>query len=73
MPNMFRESKNYCIGIIKGILKYNLESKSEFKNWAVDAPEEYINIIMDRWKKNNPNLIDICEVERIVEEIRKIK
>ena len=62
---MFMEAKNYCIGIIKGIQEYEQESKSEFKDWAIDVPAEYIVRIMDEWMKGNPDSKDIAEVEEI--------
>lgn len=63
---MSMEAKNYCIGIIKGIQEYERESKSEFKNWAIDAPAEYIARILNKWKEGNPDSKDIAEVEGIV-------
>ena len=60
------DAKNYCIGIIKGIQEYERESKSEFKNWAVDAPAEYMVRILNEWKAGNPDSKEIAEVEGIV-------
>lgn len=42
------------------------ESKSEFKDWAIDVPSEYITRILNEWKKGNPDSKDIAEVEGIV-------
>jgi len=39
---------------------------SEFKNWATDAPVEYIDRILNDWKKGNPDSTDITEVEGAV-------
>lgn len=59
-------AKKYCIGIIKGIQKYEQESKSEFKNWANDAPVEYVDTILHEWKEGNLDSTDIAEVEGLV-------
>ena len=59
-------AKKYCIGIIKGIQKYEHESESEFKNWATDVPVEYAERILDEWKEGNPDSTDIAEVEGAV-------
>lgn len=63
-------SKVHCIGIIKGLVKYENESYSEFKDWAVDAPFEYIDRIIDEWKKANPDESDIAEVILIADNLR---
>ncbi len=63
---MSLEAKKYCIAVIKGIQEYERESVSEFKNWATDAPVEYIDRILDDWKKGNPDPTDIAEVEGVV-------
>lgn len=63
---MLLEAKNYCIGIIKGIQEFERESKSEFKDWAIDAPAEYIVRIMKEWKVAHLDSKDIAEVEGIV-------
>ena len=61
-------AKNYCIGIIKGILKYEEESDSDFKGWVEDAPGEYINTVFEEWKKGNPDDDAVAEVAKIIEE-----
>ncbi|MCL2321409.1 MAG: hypothetical protein FWC47_04795 [Oscillospiraceae bacterium] len=62
------EAKQYCIGIIRGIRKYKIESHSEFLNWAVDAPEEKIQSVFGEWKDGNPSIEDVAEVSQILEE-----
>jgi len=63
-------SKIYCVGIIKGLIKYENESYSEFKDWATDAPFEYIDRIIDEWKKGNPDESDVAELTLIVDNLR---
>jgi len=64
------EAKNYCIGIIKGILKFDEESDSEFSEWAVDIPSEYLSTVVDEWKKDNPNADELKEIEGLIGENR---
>jgi hypothetical protein len=60
-------AKAYCIGIIKGIWRYAEESVSDFAEWVIDAPGEYIYTVVEEWKKGNPSSEDIVEVTNIVE------
>jgi hypothetical protein len=55
-------AKTYCIGIVKGLWKYKKESTSDFSDWVEDAPGEFIDSVIDEWKKGNPSDIDIDEV-----------
>ena len=58
-------AKKYCMGIIKGIQKFERESKSEFSDWVVDAPGESVERVIDEWKKGQPSEEDIAEVSQI--------
>lgn len=49
MPN---GAKYQCMGILQGIYRFEKESKSEFKDWAVDAPGEYFGTVLDEWRDN---------------------
>lgn len=62
---MFLEAKKCCIGIIKGIQEFERASQAEFKDWAIDAPSEYIDI-MNEWKEGHLDSKDIAEVEGLV-------
>jgi hypothetical protein len=55
-------AKAHCIGIIKGLWKYEEESNSEFKDWVTDVPIEYIDRVVYEWKKGDPDDDDIAEV-----------
>jgi len=62
-----KEAKNYCMGILKGIDRFNRESRNQFKDWAEDAPFELSERILDDWKKacKTPELMQ--EMEDFVE------
>ena len=59
-------AKAYCIGIIKGLQMYEKGSCSELSDWLQDAPGEYIDTVVDEWKKGSPSSEDIADVMRFV-------
>jgi hypothetical protein len=56
--SMFAEAKDYCTGILKGICKFENKSISEYKDWAVDAPPEFFEQVLDDWKKGQKGVTD---------------
>ena len=56
-------AKNCCMGILKGIYKFEKKSTSEYKDWAVDAPSEIFIRVLDEWKEGQNSPEDIAEVE----------
>ena len=64
--DMLIVAKNYCIGIIGGIKKFEKDSFSEFTEWIVDAPGEKIETIFEEWKKGNVSEKDVAEVLKIM-------
>jgi len=59
-------AKAYCIGIVKGLRRYGEDSMSDFSQWVTDAPGEYIDTVVEEWKKGDPSSEDISEVMDIV-------
>ena len=49
--SMLKEAALYCRGVLKGIYKFDKDSSTQYKEWAVDAPGEYFAYILDDWKK----------------------
>src|SRR4030042_779796 len=66
--SMDEEAKLYCMGILKGIYRFEKESESEFKGWATDAPREYFGSILSDWKKECKNPQDLKEMEDFLME-----
>jgi hypothetical protein len=58
-------AKAHCIGIVKGLQMYGEGSSSEFSDWVEDAPGEYIDSVIEEWKKGKPSEEDIAEVMSI--------
>ena len=50
---MDRQERDYCMGIILGIYRYEKESKSEFKDWCVDIPLDSAGGLLDEWRGRN--------------------
>ena len=63
--SMFVEAKNYCMGILRGICSFENESTSEYKDWAVDAPQEFFEQVLDEWEKGQKGVTD--------EEVKSVK
>ena len=59
-------AKTYCIGLVKGLQRYEKSSFSDLSDWLQDAPDEYIDTVVDEWKKGNPSDEDAAEVLNIV-------
>ena len=66
--SMSVEAKNCCMGILKGIYKFETESTSEYKDWAVDAPSGLFEQVLDEWKEGQKSPEDIAEVEEYVKD-----
>ncbi len=64
---MFHEAKLYCMGILKGLYQYEKDSKSEFKSWAVDVPEEAFGGILSDWAKHKTTDKEKLEMKEFIE------
>jgi hypothetical protein len=62
---MLREATVQCMGILKGIYKYEEHSESEFKDWAADVPGETFWYILREWGKNR-NRKDKAEMKGFI-------
>lgn len=66
--SMYDEAKKHCLGILEGIYKFEKESTSEYKDWAVDAPREYFEQVLKEWKSGQSNPEDVAEVEDYIKK-----
>lgn len=64
---MAEEAKLYCMGVLKGIYQYVQESKSEFKDWATDIPEECFGYLLREWKKRTKNKKYLKDMDKFLE------
>lgn len=60
------KAKNHCLGIMLGLYRFERDGKNEFKDWAADASEEYIDRTFSKWKESQPKPEDIAEVKAII-------
>jgi len=61
-----KEAKKYCIGILKGIYKFEKESESEYKDWAADVSNGIFENVFNEWKKHCTDQNNIEEVEKFI-------
>ena len=61
---MKAEEKEYCKGIISGLLTYGEQGNNEFRDWVPDDPYTYAEEFLYDWKKDN-TVDDIKEVQAL--------
>jgi hypothetical protein len=49
---MLEQAEAVCLGILKGVYDFQWYSKTEFKDWTVDAPGEFFWTYLGEWKKH---------------------
>lgn len=64
----YTEAKICCMGVLKGIYTYSMESTSEFKDWAVDLPKECFGYLLENWLKKTNNAKDKILMDNFLEE-----
>jgi len=67
--SMHKEAKTYCKGLLLGIRKFETESNTEFKSWAIDIPSERFDELLSIWKSKQSNQRDIEEMEQFIYSI----
>ena len=63
---MLAPSMQYCMGVLKGIYRFEHESKTEFKDWAVDIPGECFGGILAEWQRTCTREDDAKEMKAFV-------
>jgi len=63
-----KEAKKHCLGILKGIYKFEKESGSEYKDWAADVPDGIFENVFNEWKKHCTDQNDIEEVKNFIKK-----
>ena len=59
---LFRQAKLYCMGVLKGMKRYE-QADSDFSEWIPDAASEYSEEIFNLWMKH-ADKPDIVEMEK---------
>jgi hypothetical protein len=63
---MLEQSKQYCMGVLKGIYQFEHESKSEFKDWAPDIPGECFDGLLKEWRRTCNRKRDLQEMNDFI-------
>jgi hypothetical protein len=64
---MHVQANQMCMGLLLGLYRFERESRSEFKNWAVDAPAAFAEAVIDAWKEGVPEQAAIQEVKEFID------
>jgi hypothetical protein len=65
---MTAEEATYCRGAILGLYRYALESKSEFREWAVDIPINCSVALLTKWRERDPDLISVAAMHEFIRD-----
>lgn len=61
-----REVKLFCMGLLKGLYLFDKESKSEYKDWAGDAPHDFFRRLQKEWEEWNRSQRDLEAMNRFL-------
>ncbi|MBI2864917.1 MAG: hypothetical protein HYX94_10205 [Chloroflexi bacterium] len=64
---MSAEAMQLCRGILAGLYRFERESTSEFKDWAVDAPASFAAEVAKSWKLARPSQADVVALEEFID------
>ncbi len=67
--SQYPDAQEYCMGIILGLDRY-IKSGSEFLDWAVDTPLDYMGEVVDEYKKLDKNPRRRKEVDDLYQAMR---
>ena len=65
---MTTEEATYCRGVILGIYRYEHESKSEFREWAVDIPIECAGTFLTEWRERGQESISVAAMDEFIRD-----
>ena len=65
--SMPKEAALYCLGVLKGIYAFDKDSKTQYKEWAVDAPSEYFAFILEDWRALYKGTIPMVSMKAFLE------
>ena len=63
---MTEKEATYCRGVILGIYRYEHESKSEFRQWAVDIPIECAGALLTKWRERGQDPISVAAMDEFI-------
>ncbi len=66
--SMDEEAKLHCMGILKGIYKFEKEAITEFQDWAVDDPHDNFIQVFEEWRKENKDPKNLEDMDDFVKK-----
>ena len=67
--DMQAEASTYLQGILLGLYRYDQESDSEFKDWAVDIPINLFGALLDNWREKIGNYSRKTEIDAFCQKM----
>jgi hypothetical protein len=60
-------AREYCVGLLRGLWKFEQEGATEFKDWAIDAPHNVFEEVLEEWRKGFKDPATRKAIEDLVE------
>jgi len=68
---MGEEAKLFCMGILKGLYRFEKEASTEFQDLAIDSPHEYFRQTLEDWTKGIRDSKRIEDMDKFVKKIAR--
>ncbi|MBU4077512.1 MAG: hypothetical protein KKI06_12560, partial [Euryarchaeota archaeon] len=66
--SMDEEAKQHCMGILKGIYKFEKDATTEFQDWSGDDPHVYFIQVFEEWEKGNKDINNLDEMHLFIKK-----
>ena len=66
--SMDEEAKLHCMGILKGIYKFEIDATTEFQDWSGDDPHVYFIQVFEEWEKGNKDINKLEEMHLFIKK-----
>jgi len=67
--NLPKQAMWLCMGILHGLYRFEHESKTEFKDWAVELPLHHALTIFGQWSTKKPSQEAIEEMQSFINNL----
>lgn len=61
-----REAREYCVGLLRGLWRFDREGGTEFKDWASDAPESCFREVLEEWGRGTADRRAVRAMDALV-------
>jgi len=66
--SMDEEAKLHCMGILKGIYKFEIDATTEFQDWSGDDPHVYFIQVFEEWEEGNKDINNLEEMHLFIKK-----